>query len=99
MLLLQKKEGKQHEMNEICSRIVKGITLSVEQADEVCRCLDQLEETSVWDVPDWARDLEKHYQICGAAHPVILSAGWRAAAKAYQRFVQLQIAVSKRKSR
>lgn len=42
-------------------QIIDKLTLSVEQADEVCRDLNQLDTMGVWDVPNWARELEKHY--------------------------------------
>lgn len=66
-------------------------TLSIEQADKVCSNLDQLYETGVWVVPDWASDLANNYKV-EKTHDVIQLAGWQAAAKAYQRFIRLQIA-------
>lgn len=71
-------------MNTIGHCIINNITLSVEQADEVCRDLDQLDTTGVWGVPAWATELAQHYGGIGEAHIVIQLAGWKAAARAYQ---------------
>lgn len=83
-------------MDTIGQCIISRQTLSVEQADEVCRDLDQLEKTGTWDIPDWATELAQHYQTLGSpGHSVIQLYGWKAAARAYQRFTQLQIATNK----
>jgi len=70
-------------MDTIGQRIISNTTLSVEQADKVCRDLDQLETTGIWNLPEWSKELAEHYQI-SEAHSVIQLAGWKAAAKAYQ---------------
>lgn len=73
-------------MDTIGQRIIHNLTLSVEQANEVCHDLDHLEKAGVWPeccVPEWATELAKHYDVLGAHH-VIQQAGWRAAAKAYK---------------
>ena len=68
--------------------IIKKITLSVQQASEVCRDLEQLENTGIWDCPTWATELSKHYHanrwFVGETHSVIHLEGWRAVAKAYK---------------
>lgn len=69
-------------MNDICKRIIDGITLSVEQADEVCRDLNQLDTTGIWDMPAWAVELGKHYSV-SPAHSVVQVWAWKAVAKAY----------------
>lgn len=82
-------------MNTIGHCIINNITLSVEQADEVCRDLNQLDMTGIWGVsqvtwsgiigrvPTWAVKLAQHYRVA-EAHSLIQLAGWKAAAKAYQ---------------
>ncbi len=70
-------------MNKICRCIIEGITLSVEQADQVCSDLDQLDSTGVWNAPEWAAELAKCYRL-HIAHITVQYFAWRAAAKAYQ---------------
>lgn len=63
-------------------KIIAGELLTEEEADQVCQDLTQL-STGAWDLPDWADELGKHYEV-GPAHAVIQLAGWQAAAKAYK---------------
>ena len=64
-------------------RIINQLTLSVEQADEVCNDLNILETQGVWSVPYWAIELAKHYQVLTGCS-VIQLAGWKAAARTYK---------------
>lgn len=74
-------------MTTIGQCIIDKHILSVGQADEVCRNLDQLYATGIWDVPAWATELAHRFKV-DQAHSVVQLAGWEAAAKAYQRFVR-----------
>lgn len=72
-------------MNEIAQCIINNTLLSVEQADEVCRDLDQLVEIGAMHVSKWTCDLVRHYYPnVMESHPLIQIAGWEAAAKAYR---------------
>ena len=61
--------------------------IDIEEANRICRDLDQLNSTGVWKVPAWATELAKHYEI-GEAHVVVQLAGWQAIAKAYQDVIR-----------
>jgi hypothetical protein len=84
--------------------IANGIILSIEQADEVCQDLDHLDATGTWcddpngdkNKPVWAKELSEHLRV-PKANAAVQQWGWKAAAKAYQRFSHLQIATNQRK--
>lgn len=67
-------------------KIIQKQVLTISEANCVCKDLDKLSDTGVWDMPDWATELAKHYDV-GEAHVVIQLAGWKAAAKAYKHRV------------
>ncbi len=72
-------------METIGQCIVFNHTLSVEQADEVCRDLDGREAIGRWETPPWVIELSRHYLLdIKEDHVLIQLIGWRATAKAYQ---------------
>jgi len=64
-------------------KIIHKQVLSITEADQVCRDLQKLERTGVWDLPVWSTEVAQHYEV-GEAHQVVQMAGWKAVALAFR---------------
>lgn len=66
-------------------KIIQKQILSVSEADQIYNDLDQLSNTGVWNVPDWATELVKCcYPNISVTHSIIQIAGWKAVAETYK---------------